>query len=505
MPPLLAKRLVDPTYLSPSSVAENLRPHGWIETLGPEVCEVNAAAGFAPDPEQELYLNLLFALGPDGKSLFFENDLIGPRQNLKTGLVKQAEIGWCFVTEERLVVHTAHELDTTEEAFRDLRELITDSPLLSRYIDVTVGKPESPGQVLGNGKWSLNFLGDRRLKFKARTKSGGRGISGDKVVLDEGFALTAEHLGALLPTLSARPDPQVLTASSAGLRDSAILRDKRDRGRAGVSPRQLYAEWCDPEPDAPCLREDCDHARTQVGCRYDDESLWPTFMPALGRRITLDTVRAMRQAMPPPQFGAEFMGHWDDPPAGDGGGVLGLDLWADMQSNARADGAVTLVLDVSPDRRTSTIGLATTGPDDRTLVVPYTASGVSWVVPRLIELRAAGRSILEVALHPSSQAGALIPELVEAGIEFHPLTAQELGAACAAFQTGVTETKYAHPGSDDLDTAVANATTRYVGEVELWDRRDRTINISPLVACSTAAYRWSILRGDSSAEPFNVW
>lgn len=495
---LLAKRRVEPTWMTcPPSV----------ETFGPEVSELCATAGFAPDPEQELILDLVFAVGPTGKSAAFEVDIIGPRQNFKTGVLKQMEIGWLFVTEERLVIHSAHELDTTEEAFRDLRSLIEDTPVLSKHLDLAVGERETPGMTLGNGKWGIHLNGGRRLRYKARTKSGGRGLTGSKIVLDEGFALTASHMGSLLPTLAAVPDPQVVTASSAGLRESAILRDKRDRGRVGASARQAYIEYGDKDAHSGCRLPDCDHERTRPGCALDDERRWRKYMTALDRRITVSTIRSMRDAMPADEFAREFGVWWEDPPVAGGTGVLDLDKWAEMESQfkPKSDAAVVLTIDVSPDRRTSTIAMATDGPAGKTLLVPYTAAGVTWVVPRLKELRDAGRHWLEVALHPSSQAGGLIPELVEAGIEFTPLTNQDNGAACSAFQTGVAESRYAHPGSEDLDSAVANATTRWTGEVELWDRRDRKINISPLVACSAAAYRWSLLRSDQSTEPFNVW
>jgi hypothetical protein len=69
----------------------------------------------------------------------------------------------------------------------------------------------------GNGEERIEMNGGARLLFKARTKTGGRGLTGDKVILDEAFALQPGHMGALLPTLSVRPDPQVLYGSSAGL------------------------------------------------------------------------------------------------------------------------------------------------------------------------------------------------------------------------------------------------------------------------------------------------
>ncbi len=43
----------------------------------------------------------------------------------------------------------------------------------------------------GNGEEAIELQTGQRLIFKARTKTGGRGLSGDKVVLDEAFALAA--------------------------------------------------------------------------------------------------------------------------------------------------------------------------------------------------------------------------------------------------------------------------------------------------------------------------
>lgn len=210
---MLARRRLEPTYLHiPDSV----------ETFGPEVADICARAGFAPDPEQELILDATFAILPNGKCAAFEVDMVGPRQNFKTGVLKMIELGWLFVTNQRLIVHSAHELTTTEETFRETAELIEDHSFLSRYLKLTRG--DRPGITAANGRWAIELKDDRRLKYKARGSTGGRGLSGDKVVLDEFFAVTPQILGSLLPVLSARPDPQYVSASSAGLLISEMLR-----------------------------------------------------------------------------------------------------------------------------------------------------------------------------------------------------------------------------------------------------------------------------------------
>jgi hypothetical protein len=99
--------------------------------------------------------------------------------------------------------------------------------------------------------------------------------------------------------------------------------------------------------------------------------------------------------------------------------------------------------------------------------------------------------VTEVALHPGGQAGALVPALTAAGVDFETLTSRDMGQAAAGFIEAVSQGRVAHVGQPELDAALANARTRTVGEAELWDRRDRSVDISPLVAVSAAAHRWA--------------
>ena len=261
MTKLARRQLVQPDYLT--------RPAGMVETYGPAVADLCADAGFAPDPQQELALDLIFAIRADGLSAAFSFAVICCRQNLKTGLFKQASIGWLYVTDQRLIVWSAHEMATTRDALRDLEELITGSPALSKLLPAT----SNNGIYDAHGQERIELTTGQRIKFKARTFSGGRGLTGDKVILDEAFALVPSHMGSLLPTMMARPDPQVLYGSSAGKADSVVLRDVRDRGRAGSTERMGYLEWLAPRK--PCATKDCTHPKPGTpgwapGCALDD-------------------------------------------------------------------------------------------------------------------------------------------------------------------------------------------------------------------------------------------
>ena len=103
-------------------------------TLGPEVADLARLAGFGPDPEQELALDAIFAMDGRGRLTAFEIAVIVARQNMKTALFQMAALGWLFITDQRLIVWSAHEFGTTQEAFRDLDVLITGSDYLRRRV-----------------------------------------------------------------------------------------------------------------------------------------------------------------------------------------------------------------------------------------------------------------------------------------------------------------------------------------------------------------------------------
>lgn len=463
--------LVEPTWRSAPE---------FTQSLGPEVAELNDVAGFTPDPEQRLGLDLLFAL-ERGKSAAFEFAVICARQNLKTGLLKQATLGWLYITRERLVVWSAHEFRTTLEALRDMDELIYNCKFLRDEVKVVHRAAGQEGIELKTGQ---------RLMFKARTKSGGRGLSGNKVVLDEAFALQPDHMGALLPTLSVQPDPQVVYASSAGLVTSEVLRGIRDRGRPGVSPRLAYLEWGTER--GGCADERCMHELGTSGCALDDPARWQRANPLLGRTrpngtgLTLDYLRSERQALPAAEFARERLGWWDEPEGA--AAVFGPGKWEACSGNGRPGGLKpgALAVAVSFELTHGAIGAAGVHEDVTYLKPLQHGPGTAW----LIEAAAKEQSKhgVDVVIDSKGPAADLIPDLEDAGVKLKILNTGEVLDACAGLFGLVRDGKARHQSFDELDAAVAAAVKRPVGDRWAWGRRKSTADISTLEAVTLAAY-----------------
>ncbi|MEV4902364.1 hypothetical protein AB0K08_13605 [Citricoccus sp. NPDC055426] len=464
-------------------------------TFGPEVADLCEAVGFAPDPEQRLGLDMMFGFDRRGKSTSFEFACICSRQNMKTGLFKQAALGWLYITDQNLIVWSAHEFATAMEAYRDMANLIEGSRFLSKKVKRISGS---------HGDETIELKTGQRLKFKARTKSGGRGLTGDKVVLDEAFALQPDHMGALLPTLSVRPDPQVIYGSSAGLAHSDVLRGVRDRGRAGSSARLGYCEWCAPRQ--ACADEKCDHEPGKwVGCQLDKVENWQHGNPLLGRvrangtGLTVEYVKAERDALPPMEFARERMGWWDDPSTSD---IFGPGKWENGEREERpADLQLTgLAVAVAMDLKSSAVVAAGANDEGVWLRVLQHGPGINWTVDRLKALSAAYQ--VPVVIDGKGPGSVLIPSLEKENVLLHVATTQDVLDAFANLRTKVTAGEVLYTPSKELDEAVAGAALRPVGDRFAIGRKASTNDVSPLEAGSLAAWQATIgpAQGKSAYE-----
>lgn len=477
-----ADTLVRPAYLTHPP---------YERTLGPEVADLCELVGFVPDPEQRLGLDLIFAMRDDGSSAALEVAAVCSRQNLKTGLFKQAVLGWLFITDQRLVVWSAHEFSTAQEAFRDLTELIEGSAYLSKRVKAI---------SRGNGEEAIELHGDRRLRFRARTKSGGRGLSGDKIVLDEAFALQAEHMGALFPTLSARPDPQVLYGSSAGLATSEVLRGVRDRGRAG-GRRIAYVEWCD-DLAGECAERNCDHDIGRTGCRLDDRRRWARANPAMNRRITEDYIEAEREALPPAEFARERLGWWEEDDRA--WPVIPEGIWRSrLIEPVAVDRPAFGVAASWPDAEWYSIGVSGVANGRRVVQVLEHRQGRAWVQGALQGLRVRHPKC-PVVMRDRGPTMALHADLTRDGFELVTPWIKESAAAFAAFHQAAVEGQplpLGHFGQQVLDDAVAAADRVPAGDGFVWATKSGA-DISAVEAVTLAA--WGHIQRVDSGNP-GVW
>jgi hypothetical protein len=451
-----------------------LLPGGLETSEGADATALASLAGLTLDDWQSWFLGHSLRKLPSGQWSAFEVGLIVPRQNGKGALLEARQLAGLFITKEPLQVHSAHEFKTAFEHFLRIVNLVEGCPDLDRRV-MRVRR--------GAGEQAIELKNGCRLRFLCRSTGSGRGLTGDTIYLDEAFALTQPMMGALLPTLSAVPNPQVWYTSSAPRMTSDVLHSLRQRGVDGSTPRLLFAEWG--------LEQDADP---------DDPQNWYLANPAMGARITEEFVRAELEAMRsmPAEFGRERLGIAETP-ADEVPLIPNWDALLDPGSIITSNRSIAL--DVTPDRRFAALAWAGRRADGMLHVEAFDhRPGTAWVLEAAKALSVKWR--LPIRVQANSPAAALIAPMVEAGVQVVEVTAGDHAKGLGQLLDAAAAKQVWHIGAQPLTTAVKGAEVRTVGDADVLARRTSKVDISPLVAVVLAVGGVPELTVDVTA---NVW
>jgi len=489
--------LVAPSYLSGPVPAGDL--------AGAAV-ELSALAGLNLDPWQVFSLERILSEAVGGRPSAFEAALIVPRQNGKGSVLEALSLAWLFLTDTPLILHSAHEFKTAAEAFRRLRTLILNAPSLSRRVSKV---------TTAAGNEAIELTSGQRLRYVARSKGSGRGFTGGKLILDEAYAIEAEEMAALLPTLATQAEAQIVYTSSAGMANSTHLRRIRDRGRAGTSRSLAYLEW-GGVGECP---EGCIHDRDDAHCQLNDVTLWRGANPGLGIRIPEAFVADERSALTPEAFGRERLGWWDDVDAAQATPIP-IETWGTcLDAGSEVVGGIVLAIDVTPDGRRGAVAIAGHRADGIAHVeLVDSRGGTEWIPGRVAEL-VARHEVLRVKvndelrpavyLDPAGPAGGLMQPLRGVGIEPVLLTGRDMGQACAALQSAVRGGTVRHIGQAQIEIALLGAVPRPVGDgAWAWARarsQRASVDISPLVAVTVAYWGLTVAEVTQEQPFFAAW
>lgn len=460
-------------------------PAGIVSSAGQECADLAASAGLFLDPWQVAILDGSLSERRGGKWAAFEVAEIVPRQNGKNGVVEARQLGGLFLFRERLQVHSAHEFKTALEHFIRIRQLIEMTPDLYRKVKII---------RTGSADMSVELKSGQRLRFVARSDSSGRGMTGDAVYLDEAYAVNAKMLGALVPTMRARPNPQLWYMSSAPKFDSVFLHALL--GRAGdKTERRLYlAAW-----------------ENAAGIDPADRDAWWRVNPAMGIRITEEAMADELKLLGSTEDGlAEFMREClgvRESQSGQGRPVkIPAAAWALTAIDRRVAVAMfpamrALAFDVARDGEWATVAVGAGSQQAPYVEVIDHHRGVGWLPERLVQL-VSRHGVTEIGCNGAGPAGAQVGPVMAAlaaagmdAVKVRQLSAVEYKQACGAFYTDVVEIADGAQrprlmriadGQAPLDAAVADATERALSDAWAWDLRNVSVPVSPLVAVTIA-------------------
>jgi phage terminase large subunit-like protein len=229
-----------------------------------------ALGGVQMDGWQRLWLES--SLRRDqGKWASFESSVVVPRQNGKSVALGIRALAGALLFGERLIIVSAHEWRTVVELFRAADDLLAESPLRRQVRRVR----------RSGGEEAIEFTSGGRIRFMNRSRESARGFSADCVIMDEAHTLSGEQMAALLPVLSARPDPQIVYACAGPGPGAWHLSRLRQRVLNGDVSRLCWLEWSgDPGGD------------------IEDEAMWEAANPAVASgRLTVERMREERVSL----------------------------------------------------------------------------------------------------------------------------------------------------------------------------------------------------------------
>jgi hypothetical protein len=486
-------------------------PPSSVSSAGAEAVDLAASVGLILDPWQRQVLEHGLAEDANGKWSAFEVGICVPRQNGKSAIIEARILAGLFLFDEELIVYSAHLYDTATEVLRRLESLIDGTAWMRKRV-----KLSRVGEVAhwSHGNEGIELQSGHRVRFKTRTKGGGRGLAADCVILDEAMVLTGDHTSALIPTMAAKSvtgNPQMWYAGSAGNPTSVVFGGVRDRAMQRTDPSLCWLEWSvDESAYATALRRGSD----ATGAFEVDPVHIEQANPGLNVRITLQHCLREQRSMwvTPLVYARERLGVGQWPTEAGAAGPISREQWAALaDESSEALNPVVFAIAVSLDGSMAAIGLAGNREDGLSHVeisgtdaVTDHRPGVYWVAERAAELRDKHKPSAFV-LDAGTRANSLVPDLIKAGFVVHSgkgspapgslvlLGGSDVTGAYGDFVSDATavEPTLRHRPNAGLDAAIRQATSRHVGQALAWDGRGFA-DISPLVAVTLA--RWGFVK-----------
>lgn len=434
-------------------------------------------------------------LNPDGRYRFRTVVLLVGRQNGKSTLLQVWALWRMYMDRAPLVIGTAQNLDVAEEQWAaavDMAE--TNDELAEEIKDVK----------RTNGKYALELTGGERYKVAAASRKGGRGLSGDLIIMDELREHTNwESWSAVTKTTMARFSPQVVCASNAGDASSVVLSTLRNgcleslkEGTTDDSPVGLF-EWSAMKWNPTGGK---DRSGDWENLKTSDREGWGMANPSMGwGNLTMEALEAAWKTDPDPVFRTECLCQWVTTARG---GAFEDGLWESLKDvNSGIIGAYYYGLDVSWDRSFATITVAGYREDGKIHGEVVEAMTIDRALKWFTRPSDDGRwerriddpDCMGVALQQNgAPVSALIGDLVKEGVPLVEWGGGELGRGTGQFYDVVRQKALHHTGQPILDIAVAMALTRPIADYWVWDRKRSLVDIAPLIALTAAV--WALKR-----------
>lgn len=444
-----------------------------------------AAIKFAEDmlgvqlfPWQKWLLIHALELNPDGSYRFRFIVVEVARQNGKTMLMLVLALWHIYALDSPTVIGTAQDLANADKAWGEAVEWAQSDEELSELIEkINLGHPKY-----------LKLVTGCQYRVASASRKGGRGFSGDLVLLDE----LREHQSwdswsAVTNTMNARPKAQAWALTNAGDALSVVLRYLRAQAHRDLG-------WPDGDGDADIL-EGLDEEMEAYLAETDDQVLgwfewsahpsakrtdrqaWAQANPSMNHTDVVEncvTERAIAAALrtnPPSQFEIEVLCRWVSMAEA---GPFPEGSWREtLDNDARPaeDSPRYIGLAMSWNRGKCYIARAAKDADGAPVAgIAADRAGADWVIPWLIEHRDTYAGIViqsngapETSLIEDIN-NAVLPNGQPANLPVMAWAGPDLGSATGIVFDRLDKRRIRHLGHPGLDAAATTASVKVLSQ-----------------------------------------
>jgi hypothetical protein len=474
--------------------------------LTPETSKGFACIAFAEEileiellPWQRALLIRALELNPDGSYRFRTVLLLVARQNGKSTLMQVLSLWSMYAEGAPLVIGTAQSLDIAEEQWMGAVEIAEGIPELAELIE-HVDRT--------NGKKALRLDSGERYKVTAASRRGGRGLSGDLVLLDE----LREHQnwqawGAVTKTTMARRRAQVWAASNAGDITSVVLRHLRSLAHRALA-------WPDGKDGMASLTDVEDDGDDSLGIfewsaapgrGIRDKAGWAEANPSLGYTIDERAISAAAGTDPEGVFRTEVLCQFVDTV---GTGPFSEGSWegtrvASVQRDT--DKPFGYCVDISYDRKMAYIAVGFYDSEGRIRgEIAAARAGTDWIVPWLQSPERRVRPTLVTLQTNGAPVSSMVPAFQDAGIELVQWAGADLVRSSGIVYDAVHERTVTHGTQAVLDVAAMTAVTKPAADGWLIDRKHSIEDAAPLIAWMGAVWLIAVHGADNGPSIYET-
>lgn len=445
---------------------------------------MSAALGMSLDEWQEQVFEAAMGERSDGRWASKFVGLSVPRQNGKSQLIVARALAGVLLFGEKMIIISAHETDTAREIWKRMIDVIEDNPSLEARITGRMDAVNREYISFGHG------ASRQTIKLKARGVSGSRGFSADCLLLDEAQILGKRAWGSIVPTMSARPNPQLwLFGTPPTETDDPFAFTRVRESSLAKKARHCWLEWsAAPEDD------------------IDSPEVWAKANPAYGVRISREGCADDRAAMDDEQFSKERLGMWSVDHAKR---VIDSQTWeAVADPSSMAIERFTLAADVAPNRETASVSLAGLRADGRWHVeLGAQRAGADWIpgwVEQFAERNPSLHAVVvdEIAGLTERRHGRDYLKGTSIEVTLMGAEGRDAAVAWASYHDAVTSARLRHTDQAQVNESLRQAGTRDVAGGKALSKKNSTADITPLTSQTFAL--WGAQRDDVK-KPHRSW